>query len=105
MTGQDHITPSSAPHDGGSDKIQKLGPSTASPHADDNCAESIGDDKVQPPLDAFGDETNAEVKYKTMAWWQASVVMVSTFFSLYGSPCSMLWNVPGSNTLGSIAGD
>lgn len=75
MTGQDHITPSGAPHDGDSDKIEKLGPSTASPHADNTYAESIGDEKVQPRQDAFGDETGAEVKYKTMAWWQASMVM------------------------------
>lgn len=60
MTGQDHITPSGAPHHGGRDKIEKLGPSTEIPHAD---AESIGDEKAQPPQDAFGDETNAEVKY------------------------------------------
>lgn len=79
MAGQDHITPSGAPHHGGSDKIEKLGPSTDSPHAD---AESIGDEKVQPPQDAFGDETNAEVKYKTMAWWQASMVMVAENISL-----------------------
>lgn len=82
MAGQDHITPSGAPYDGGSDKIEKLGPSTDSPHADNTCAESIGDEKVQPPQDAFGDETNAEVKYKTMAWWQASMVMVAENISL-----------------------
>lgn len=82
MTGQDHITPSGAPHDGDSDKIEKLGPSTASPHADNTYAESIGDEKVQPPQDAFGDETGAEVKYKTMHWWQASMVMVAENISL-----------------------
>lgn len=29
------------------------------------------DEKAQMPryVDAFGDESNAEVKYKTMEWW------------------------------------
>lgn len=82
MTGQDHITPSTAPHHGDSDKIETLGAYTAGQDADNTCAESIGDEKAQPPLDAFGDETNAEVKYKTMRWWQASMVMVAENISL-----------------------
>lgn len=79
MAGQDHITPNNAPDHGDSDKIEELGPSNNSPNGD---TESIGDEKVQPPLDAFGDETNAEVKYKTMHWWQASLVMVAENISL-----------------------
>ncbi|KAH8755799.1 transmembrane amino acid transporter protein-domain-containing protein [Diaporthe sp. PMI_573] len=67
---------------GSGDNIEELGPSTASPHADNACAESIGDEKVPPALDAFGDETGAEVKYKTMHWWQASMVMVAENISL-----------------------
>lgn len=82
MTGQIQVTPSTAPHHGGSDKIESLGPSTDKPHADNTCAESLGDEKVQPPQDAFGDETGAEVKYKTMHWWQASLVMVAENISL-----------------------
>lgn len=82
MTGQDHITPTTPPDHGGSDKIEKLDPSTASHHADNSCAESFGDEKVQPALDAFGDETGAEVKYKTMHWWQASLIMVAENMSL-----------------------
>lgn len=74
MTGHDHITPNIPRDHGDSDKIE-----TASPHAD---AESIGDEKVQPPQDAFGDETGAEVKYKTMHWWQASLIMVAENMSL-----------------------
>lgn len=31
---------------------------------------SVEEDGVSPRYqDAFGDETNAEVKYKTMEWW------------------------------------
>ncbi|KAK2596257.1 hypothetical protein N8I77_013153 [Diaporthe amygdali] len=82
MTRQDHIAPITAPHHGGGDKIEKLDSSTASPHADNTCDESVGDEKVQPALDAFGDETDAEVKYKTMHWWQASMVMVAENISL-----------------------
>ncbi|KAJ5242055.1 uncharacterized protein N7469_000382 [Penicillium citrinum] len=32
--------------------------------------------------DAFGDETNAEVKYKTMEWWQAGMFMIAESVSL-----------------------
>ena len=32
--------------------------------------------------DPFGDETNAEVKYKTMEWWQAAVTMIAETISL-----------------------
>lgn len=31
--------------------------------------------RIEEPLDAFGDETNAEIQYKTMKWWQASMGM------------------------------
>lgn len=82
MAGQHSITSHNPSDYGGGDKIQELGPSTAGPNADNTCAESIGDEKVQPALDAFGDETGAEVKYKTMHWWQASMVMVAENISL-----------------------
>ncbi|KAJ6150932.1 hypothetical protein N7470_007526 [Penicillium chermesinum] len=32
--------------------------------------------------DAFGDEANAEVKYKTMEWWQAGMFMIAESVSL-----------------------
>ena len=30
----------------------------------------------------FGDETNSEVKYRTMHWWQAGMIMVAETISL-----------------------
>jgi len=33
-------------------------------------------------LDPFGDEENSEVKYKTMAWWQAYMIMTAETVSL-----------------------
>lgn len=32
--------------------------------------------------DPFGDETNSEVKYRTMAWWQAGMIMIAETISL-----------------------
>ena len=32
--------------------------------------------------DPFGDETNAEVKYRTMKWWQAGIVMIAETIAL-----------------------
>ena len=32
--------------------------------------------------DPFGDESDAEVKYRTMAWWQASMIMIAETISL-----------------------
>lgn len=32
--------------------------------------------------DPFGDESNAEVKYRTMAWWQAGITMIAETISL-----------------------
>lgn len=32
--------------------------------------------------DPFGDETNAEVKYRTMTWWQAGIVMIAETIAL-----------------------
>lgn len=32
--------------------------------------------------DAFGDESNAEVKYKVMKWWQCGLLMVAETVSL-----------------------
>lgn len=50
------------------------------PHRDPADTESGYDEKKLDDLtpryvDAFGDESNAEVKYKTMEWW-----LVSPFF-------------------------
>ena len=32
--------------------------------------------------DPFGDESNAEVKYRTMHWWQAGMIMIAETISL-----------------------
>ncbi|KAJ5109989.1 hypothetical protein N7532_002634 [Penicillium argentinense] len=41
------------------------------------------DDGTAPRYqDAFGDESNAEVKYKTMEWWQAGMFMIAESVSL-----------------------
>jgi hypothetical protein len=50
----------------------------AAPGGDD---EETASKRIEVPLDAFGDETNAEIQYKTMKWWQASMGRFS--------PCSM----------------
>ncbi|KAJ5100562.1 hypothetical protein N7456_006614 [Penicillium angulare] len=40
-------------------------------------------DNDQPQyVDAFGDESNAEVKYKTMEWWQTGMFMIAESVSL-----------------------
>ncbi|KAJ5595402.1 uncharacterized protein N7459_001610 [Penicillium hispanicum] len=45
---------------------------------------SLEDEKAETPryVDAFGDEANAEVKYKTMEWWQAGMFMIAESVSL-----------------------
>ncbi|KAA8573517.1 hypothetical protein EYC84_005102 [Monilinia fructicola] len=40
------------------------------------------DMKVAEVLDAFGNEEGAEVQYKTMTWWQGSLVMIAENISL-----------------------
>ncbi|KAJ5112974.1 Amino acid transporter transmembrane [Penicillium angulare] len=40
---------------------------------------NIGNPEAQDP---FGDETNLEIKYKTMAWWQAGMIMIAETISL-----------------------
>lgn len=32
--------------------------------------------------DPFGDETNSEVKYRTLHWWQAGMIMIAETISL-----------------------
>lgn len=58
---------------------------------DSNEEKSLQDtEKQQPPSqtgykgkeDPFGDETNAEVKYRTMEWWQAGMIMIAETISL-----------------------
>ncbi|KAI9374411.1 transmembrane amino acid transporter protein-domain-containing protein [Aspergillus egyptiacus] len=43
-----------------------------------------GDEKKEVPYaqDAFGDEENAEVKYKVLKWWQCGLLMVAETVSL-----------------------
>lgn len=38
--------------------------------------------KDAPEIDPFGDETNAEVKYRTLTWWQTSLLMIAETISL-----------------------
>ena len=38
--------------------------------------------KYGPIGDPFGDETNAEVKYRTLTWWQCSLLMIAETISL-----------------------
>ncbi|CAN8101661.1 unnamed protein product [Discula destructiva] len=57
------------------EKLQK----TASAFNSRSDAES---QKVEPVLDAFGDELDAEIQYKTMHWWQATIVMIAENISL-----------------------
>lgn len=42
-------------------------------------SKSKGDARKEDP---FGDETNAEVKYRTMSWWQAGMIMIAETISL-----------------------
>ncbi|KAH8196262.1 hypothetical protein TruAng_009564 [Truncatella angustata] len=39
--------------------------------------EETASKRIEIPLDAFGDESNAEIQYKTMKWWQASMRILS----------------------------
>ncbi|KAJ5203844.1 uncharacterized protein N7498_004723 [Penicillium cinerascens] len=43
---------------------------------------TLEEDGVRRYEDAFGDETNAEIKYKTMEWWQAGMFMIAESVSL-----------------------
>ena len=49
---------------------------------------SLNDASAQKPMndfnkgDPFGDETNAEVKYRTMSWWQAGITMIAETIAL-----------------------
>ncbi|EME39842.1 hypothetical protein DOTSEDRAFT_178667 [Dothistroma septosporum NZE10] len=38
--------------------------------------------RYDPISDPFGDETNAEVKYRTLTWWQCSLLMIAETISL-----------------------
>ncbi|KAL3481733.1 transmembrane amino acid transporter protein-domain-containing protein [Aspergillus californicus] len=52
--------------------------------ADSEAGWNAEDEKAQVPrfVDAFGDESNAEVKYKTMEWWQTGMFMIAESVSL-----------------------
>ncbi|KAL4865084.1 hypothetical protein BDV12DRAFT_175146 [Aspergillus spectabilis] len=39
-------------------------------------------DKKQVPEDVFGDEADAEIKYKVLSWWQAGFLMVAETVSI-----------------------
>ncbi|QKX60385.1 uncharacterized protein TRUGW13939_07530 [Talaromyces rugulosus] len=59
------------------DDINKAQPT--SPEYD---AENLEDLKPDNVVDAFGNEEGAEVKYKTLAWWQCGMLMISESVSL-----------------------
>ncbi|OJJ46085.1 hypothetical protein ASPZODRAFT_117902 [Penicilliopsis zonata CBS 506.65] len=42
----------------------------------------LDEDSPSVPVDAFGDEENAEVKYKVLKWWQCGLLMVAETVSL-----------------------
>ncbi|KAK6207247.1 hypothetical protein LQW54_007331 [Pestalotiopsis sp. IQ-011] len=71
-----------------SDSISVAAPNTDTSSNKKHVEAMPGDDfetaskRIEEPLDAFGDETNAEIQYKTMSWWQASMVMVAENISL-----------------------
>ncbi|RDW84781.1 putative N amino acid transport system protein-3 [Coleophoma cylindrospora] len=44
--------------------------------------ESLPDMKEAEVMDAYGNEEGAEIKYKTMAWWQGALVMIAENISL-----------------------
>ncbi|KAF2091649.1 hypothetical protein K490DRAFT_32850 [Saccharata proteae CBS 121410] len=50
-------------------------------HADSEDLPSLKVEQNEPE-DVFGNEDGAEVKYKTMAWWQAGMVMIAENISL-----------------------
>lgn len=50
---------------------------TITNHADEETALKEGE-----VLDVFGDEEGAEIQYKTMTWWQGTIVMVAENISL-----------------------
>ncbi|KAK8183597.1 transmembrane amino acid transporter protein-domain-containing protein [Phyllosticta capitalensis] len=63
------------------DDITKEKDSSFTPETDSEAAPTF---KVEGDVsgDVFGDEESAEVKYKTMAWWQAGMVMIAENISL-----------------------
>ncbi|KAL5335057.1 transmembrane amino acid transporter protein-domain-containing protein [Aspergillus crustosus] len=44
--------------------------------------EEMNYDKKQVPEDVFGDEEDAEIKYKVLSWWQAGFLMVAETVSI-----------------------
>ncbi|KAK8153149.1 transmembrane amino acid transporter protein-domain-containing protein [Phyllosticta citrichinensis] len=63
------------------DDVTKEKESSFTPENDSEAAPTF---KVEGDVsgDVFGDEASAEVKYKTMAWWQAGMVMIAENISL-----------------------
>ncbi|KAK9779752.1 putative Amino acid transporter transmembrane domain-containing protein [Seiridium cardinale] len=69
------IAPTTGPDTDGPSEYKK---NDGTPRDDEETASK----RIEVPLDAFGDESNAEIQYKTMKWWQASMVMVAENISL-----------------------
>ncbi|KAJ5923031.1 Amino acid transporter transmembrane [Penicillium verrucosum] len=51
-------------------------------HKSDSDKESVLPKPESQEQDPFGDESQAGVKYKTMAWWQAGMIMIAETISL-----------------------
>ena len=73
------------------DSVAPKGPSLSSSKmaAKDGSSEDVelGDSVVAVPSNSrknepFGDETHAEIKYRTMHWWQAGIIMVAETISI-----------------------
>lgn len=45
-------------------------------------ATAAGNPNVSQHEDPFGDESNNEIKYRTMHWWQAGIIMIAETISL-----------------------
>ncbi|OJJ08139.1 hypothetical protein ASPVEDRAFT_179311 [Aspergillus versicolor CBS 583.65] len=64
--------------------IDGVNPFPARVDSESGWKESPEDEKATAPryVDAFGDESNAEIKYKTMEWWQTGMFMIAESVSL-----------------------
>ncbi|KAL8687922.1 MAG: hypothetical protein Q9218_006039 [Villophora microphyllina] len=49
---------------------------------DEKDLKAVQTQQSQASEEPFGDETNSDVKYRTMAWWQAGMIMIAETISL-----------------------
>ncbi|MCJ1279136.1 hypothetical protein MMC21_006960 [Puttea exsequens] len=66
----------------------------------------LEDSKSKDSDDPFGDESKSEVKYRTMAWWQAGMIMIAETISLgilsLPSTLATVGLVPGVILIGGL---